>query len=622
MKDVIIKVYSDGSVYTAKDSLGINYENLQGKLKFIFVSGIVKGTAYLEFERNDEKGYILMDENDQGYEIDIKSSLLKEQGNISLQLRITEDENPNGTPIYKTKIVTLEVLEAINATAEIPDEYPEWIDIANEKIKEMDNLNITTERVEDGVDIVLTDKKGNVTRTEVKDGEKGDKGDQGEPGAVKMQVVDTLPETGETDTIYLVKKDKPGEQNLYDEYVYTDTGWEHIGDTSVDLSDYYTKEETDERVSAKASLYYWTEGTETSETIATFQNMINDLANGGNPILTTNYNNDTSITANYNIMGTILYTFPTDIDISSLPSFTGTIVLRRNGYRSLAVDHGQVRPTWVYYRILVTLNNGTVTGVDGPFRSTAFYNNNSWERTDDPTDILCIGNTIVYTPTTDYHPATKKYVDDTIDTAAGVELIGEYTDNTLSVSLLNGNGKQISKSDIEIPSNSEPHYLWDKTTDDNAKELFQSVFSAYKNGKLLNVDLDDNGKMYKLTNISQPNNLANEYWCQFRTIDWYTNSTDMVFLQTVNAVLEVNGSIVQSISLKQSINEFRLIREYDGTNGALPTNNTLAFTPNMDYEPATKLYVDTTHYQRITGYDSTKTQTLKHVNGIMQWVNE
>ena len=75
-------------------------------------------------------------------------------------------------------------------------------------------------------------------------GEKGDKGDQGEPGAVKMQVVDTLPETGRTDTIYLVKKDNPGEQNLYDEYVYTETGWEHIGDTSVDLSNYYTKEET------------------------------------------------------------------------------------------------------------------------------------------------------------------------------------------------------------------------------------------------------------------------------------------------------------------------------------------------------------------------------------------
>lgn len=75
-----------------------------------------------------------------------------------------------------------------------------------------------------------------------------EKGQNGEPGAVKMQVVDTLPETGRTDTIYLVKKDNPGEQNLYDEYVYTDTGWEHIGDTSVDLSDYYTKEESNEKI--------------------------------------------------------------------------------------------------------------------------------------------------------------------------------------------------------------------------------------------------------------------------------------------------------------------------------------------------------------------------------------
>lgn len=68
-----------------------------------------------------------------------------------------------------------------------------------------------------------------------------EKGQNGEPGAVKTQVVDTLPETGRTDTIYLVKKDNPGEQNLYDKYIYTETGWEHIGDTSVDLSNYQEK---------------------------------------------------------------------------------------------------------------------------------------------------------------------------------------------------------------------------------------------------------------------------------------------------------------------------------------------------------------------------------------------
>lgn len=251
MKDVIIKIDQNSMVYKQETVLGISYENLQGKIIFKFLGTFPKGTAYLEYERGTEKGYLQMNQVGEEYQLEIKSSLLTKEGRIYLQLRVTEDATPNGIPVFKSNKFYLEVKEAINATAEIPDEYPEWIDTANEKIKEMDNLNITTERVEDGVDIVLTNKKGATTRTEVKDGAPGPQGPQGEPGAVKMQVVDILPETGETDTIYLVKKDNPGEQNLYDEYVYANGAWEHIGDTSVDLTDYYTKEESDEKLLTK-----------------------------------------------------------------------------------------------------------------------------------------------------------------------------------------------------------------------------------------------------------------------------------------------------------------------------------------------------------------------------------
>lgn len=251
MKDVIIKIDQNSMVYKQETVLGISYENLQGKIIFKFLGTFPKGTAYLEYERDTEKGYLQMNQVGEEYQLEIKSSLLTKEGRIYLQLRVTEDATPEGIPVFKSNKFYLEVKEAINATTEIPDEYPEWIDTANEKIKEMDNLNITTERVEDGVDIVLTDKKGNTTRTEVKDGAPGPQGPQGEPGAVKMQVVDTLPDVGETDTIYLLKKEKPGVQNLYDEYVYTNSSWEHIGDTSVDLSDYYTKEESDKKLLAK-----------------------------------------------------------------------------------------------------------------------------------------------------------------------------------------------------------------------------------------------------------------------------------------------------------------------------------------------------------------------------------
>ena len=220
--------------------------------------------------------------------------------------------------------------------------------------------------------------------------------------------------------------------------------------------------------------------------------------------------------------------------------------------------------------------------------------------------------------TTNEKMATESYVSKN----AGIELTGAIEDNVLNIGLNNADGEQLSKIELEMSSNQAIHYTWDKTTGDDAKEIFQGVYSAYKNGKLLDVDLQVDNKMYKLTNISQPNNKASEYWCQFRTLDWYTNGTDMIFLQTVNAVLDVSGNIVQTIEVKESINEFALIREYDGKNGALPTNNSKEFTPTGNYEPATKLYVDQTHYRMMSGYSSSKTQVLKNINGTLTWVDE
>ena len=51
-----------------------------------------------------------------------------------------------------------------------------------------------------------------------------------------------LPETGNDSTIYL-KKEQDLEGNIYNEYLYVNSKWELIGNTSVDLSNYYTKGE-------------------------------------------------------------------------------------------------------------------------------------------------------------------------------------------------------------------------------------------------------------------------------------------------------------------------------------------------------------------------------------------
>lgn len=57
-----------------------------------------------------------------------------------------------------------------------------------------------------------------------------------------FQIVDSLPtENISTSTIYLVPSTKPEAENIYDEYIYVNNNWEHIGSTSIDLSDYVTK---------------------------------------------------------------------------------------------------------------------------------------------------------------------------------------------------------------------------------------------------------------------------------------------------------------------------------------------------------------------------------------------
>ena len=55
-----------------------------------------------------------------------------------------------------------------------------------------------------------------------------------------------LPAVGDTDTIYLRPKENDDTNNYYDEYIYLENGtYEKIGDTKVDLSNYYTKGEAD-----------------------------------------------------------------------------------------------------------------------------------------------------------------------------------------------------------------------------------------------------------------------------------------------------------------------------------------------------------------------------------------
>ena len=99
-----------------------------------------------------------------------------------------------------------------------------------------------------------------------------------------------------------------------------------------------------------------------------------------------------------------------------------------------------------------------------------------------------------------------------------------------------------------------------------------------------------------------PNNSASEYsiifgWLNI-TMSWSDNICTVSFAQFSNATSAIPT-----------------------TNGVLTKYNTTSFTPTANYHPATKKYVDdkVTTY---TGYDASKTQVLKNINGTLTWVDE
>ena len=258
-------------------------------------------------------------------------------------------------------------------------------------------------------------------------GDKGDKGDpgdtgatgpqgipgpqgaQGIPGSVKMQIVETLPETGADDTIYLIAKTSPEDQNVYDEYIYTNSNWERIGDTSINLDNYYTKEEADVLINSKSTVYKWNgkSSSTTPSNLALFQKALNDIKNGCAPLISVDYNNNEFADSK---KGTIL-AFP-DLSNVDLSTYKGTIYIYgisqtsnlNSANTTLALGLTSDRP-----QMSISVSKGTVVSVsDMIYYSTAYSKGGNYLRCD---------NTAEYEPTSDYNPATKKYVDDAVANA-------------------------------------------------------------------------------------------------------------------------------------------------------------------------------------------------------------
>ena len=162
--DTIIKVNKrTRDVEKSTSSLGIENENLQGNLIFEFRDEFVDGTARIEYSDGKIKSYILAEKINKSYVIPIKSTLTKNSGQLSMQLVITKGSDEEEISIFKSKIFNLSIYKSINADSEAPDEYENWIDVANTKLNNLDeaiekanNLDIEAIKEENKTTITIT----------------------------------------------------------------------------------------------------------------------------------------------------------------------------------------------------------------------------------------------------------------------------------------------------------------------------------------------------------------------------------------------------------------------------------------------------------------------------------
>ena len=148
--------------------LGVKGENKNETLKFTFEDNFLDGEGILEIQKsNSQKEYIILDKEEDCYLLEVKNSLLSLEGEIIMQLVVRMTDNR----VFKSVEFSMQVLKAIEATTEIPEEYETWDSTLAAKILEIDS------KLEDMTDLEqdLEDK--------VESGYfKGEKGDTGEPG--------------------------------------------------------------------------------------------------------------------------------------------------------------------------------------------------------------------------------------------------------------------------------------------------------------------------------------------------------------------------------------------------------------------------------------------------------
>ena len=197
-------------------------------------------------------------------ECTIPEEALREEGQVLLGVFAYESTNDElvlrYSPIPRYFNVTRgSYREGNDPILPAPTEWERVLALINKAITETNNLNIQVDKEDNVTHVTLTKKDGTQETVDIEDGKSLEfnwqgtslgirqegqseyqyvnlQGPKGEPGAIKFEIVETLPtENIKEDTIYLVPITPDTQGNNYAEYIYVNGQWELLGRISVEV---------------------------------------------------------------------------------------------------------------------------------------------------------------------------------------------------------------------------------------------------------------------------------------------------------------------------------------------------------------------------------------------------
>lgn len=399
---------------------------------------------------------------------------------------------------------------------------------------------------------------------------------------INILVVQELPTQDiSTTTIYLVPKSTSETNNIYDEYIYVSNNWEKIGDTQIDLSNYVTTS------MLNTALANYTTTNDLTTLLNTKQNVINSSNKLNADLVDDSNSTNKFFSGNYN-------------DLSNKPTIPSAL-------SDLSED--------TTHRVVTDTEKTTWSGKQDVMQYSTMP----------IADSTTVGKIIQYTGTT-----TNDYTNGYF--YIGVDNSGTYSWENV---LVQAGGSSLPKMVVINRNNYNTPAIISAVDAEYQKYLNNEEPCIYcYNEQNATTQAFGTQKLRVWSASTTTFNLKSDFIITDKVDNFsVVDNTQLVKKTTGKLYVDctVTSGHITAISIP-SYEDISMITA-NGSTYALMTwsstgarflakNNTNSYTPTDNYNPSTKLYTDKTHYENMSGYDATKTQVLKNINGTLTWVDE